>query len=370
MMAMNGFSKLQSPNALDRFLSASKEQLTPAQYEEALAFFADITTAFMSWMIPATDSYTRALNACTQILTSFPQITASAEFREAYSIYGTRQQNALEELHAVVENNADIYALALGSDFAKEVAPISAEQRDFCHAQAMSEGQRALGDIPFVDDFGIVDDGLASVLAGVAPQKPQALATSASDDLIRALSPKTGMIMPLDGGANEFVAVLKRIPALLEVCNTTSADCAAADDRACFEVQQQVIKFFRGTESESNDLSIHMAKFPLFFEKALHMWEWLKEQQRATAAEVAVVKGQVLYFLRLELALNQFFGLMLTSAVDQIMFLHILHLLVEQKSHGGLSEIACQHKANAAKSRKVDRKKAMQSRTANLKRRK
>ena len=78
MMAMNGFSKLQSPNALDRFLSASKEQLPPAQYEEALAFFADITTAFMSWMIPATDSYTRALNACTQILTSFPQITASA----------------------------------------------------------------------------------------------------------------------------------------------------------------------------------------------------------------------------------------------------------------------------------------------------
>ena len=301
MMAMTGFSKLRSPNALDRFLSASKEQLTPAQYEEAVTFFADITTAFMSWMIPATDSYTRALNACTQIPTVFPQLTASAEFREAYSLYGTLHKNALEELHAVVENNADMYAVALGSALAKEVAPISAEQRAFCREQAMSEGQMALGDIPYVDDFGVVDDGLvglASVLKGVAPQKPQALATSVSDDLIKTLSPKTGMIMPLDGGANEFVAALKRIPALQEVCNTTSADCAtAAEGRALFEVLPKTLNFFRGTERDSNDLSLHLAKFPLFFEKALHMWEWLKEQQRATEDEVAAVKGQVLYLL-------------------------------------------------------------------------
>ena len=177
--------------------------------------------------------------------------------------------------------------------------------------------------------------------------------------------------MPLDGGANEFVAALKRIPALQEVCNTTSADCAtAAEGRALFEVLPKTLNFFRGTERDSNDLSLHLAKFPLFFEKALHMWEWLKEQQRATEDEVAAVKGQVLYLLRFELAINQFFGLMLTSATDQIMFLNILHELAEQNGKWGSSVIARQHKANANKARKVDRKKAKQSRAVNKKRRK
>ncbi len=99
-MVMPDLNKLQSPNALDRFLSASKEQLTPAQYEEAVTFFSDLTTSFMSWLSNTTDGYMRTYKAGeaenARIDKLFQRAGLSNEYGRAFE-HKERKEAALAE---------------------------------------------------------------------------------------------------------------------------------------------------------------------------------------------------------------------------------------------------------------------------------
>ncbi len=70
-----------------------------------------------------------------------------------------------------------------------------------------------MGAIPYVDDFELSTDCIDATLPGVAVQKPEVLAATASDDLLNAVLPPC---QPLLGviDEDEFNHILKQIPAL------------------------------------------------------------------------------------------------------------------------------------------------------------
>ena len=357
-MSMTDLSKLQSPNALDRFLSASKEQLTPAQYEEAVAFFADLSSDFTGWLTEATAFFLRARHVGEEALQRMKQQVEESELADKYHEQ-VEQSKAAEKADAEASSElASIVIDDVSGVYSSQPKSVAEQEADY--QKALERGQAALGDIPYVDDFGIVDGDLEVSLQGVRLLRPQALAASASDDIIKAIFPEQQTSLQLEISEEEFEQMLKRVAALAPVL---SAEAVKSDTWQA--VLQDSNPFLEEANGAIDVFENNLCKFPLFFYKALHLWLWCQEQNSATEEDITAVKGQLLYLQRLYMAVELFLGFTVAVISEQLHWLQT----VQRYEQEGLLQNLPRKSHVSAKTKKANRKKAKQSRAANRKRR-
>lgn len=120
-----------------------------------------------------------------------------------------------------------------------------------------------MGAIPYVDDFELSTDCIDATLPGVAVQKPEVLAATASDDLLNAVLPPC---QPLLGviDEDEFNHILKQIPALAPALSAVDQEQDSWQEMLNTEPQ-----LLQAAVSSCSLLKLNLLKFPLFFYKVL-----------------------------------------------------------------------------------------------------
>lgn len=375
-MVIPDLSKMRSPNALDRFLSASKEQLTPVQYEEAVAFFADITSSFMTWFSTATDGYMRTYKAGeaenARIEKLFQKAGLSNEYGRAFE-HKERKEAALAERSQDSAQQTTLFVDKKGKIV--DPNPVSKEQQKANEAQAIAHAKSIMGANPYVDDFELSTDYIDASLPSVMVQKPEVLAATVSDELLHAVLPPN---QPLLGviDEEEFSHILKQIPALDPVLSAAEQAQDSWQDMLHTAPQLLLVAI-----SCSTLVKFNLLKFPLFFYKVLHLSVWLEEHQgeEQTAAwagtDVAAMQGHLLYLSNLNTAMEMLLGWMLRLFQTQVDWLHTLQGYRQDGSLQQLEQMAklqsrLKSTLSSGKAKKTERKKAKQSRAVNRKRRK